>query len=129
MPSASFRANLPFEMDSKIQRAKDIICREADVVRGVAERLGDEFVRVADMLLALEGRLVTAGMGKAGQPELSARIEMSTRRGSCWRAECMFDLRDRVGSSGRYFPTTPSAALLKMMPTGFFLRSTTIAWL
>ena len=54
------------EMDAKIQRAKDIICVEADVVRGVAERLGDEFVRVAEMLLALEGRLVTAGMGKAG---------------------------------------------------------------
>ena len=53
-------------MDSRIQRAKDIICREAEVVRGVADRLDSEFTQVVDMLLELEGRVVTAGMGKAG---------------------------------------------------------------
>ena len=36
------------------------------MVRGVADRLGSEFTRVVDMLLQLEGRVVTAGMGKAG---------------------------------------------------------------
>ncbi len=53
-------------MDPRIQRARDIICGEAEVVRRVGDRLGDEFVQVVDMLLSLDGRVVTAGMGKAG---------------------------------------------------------------
>jgi arabinose-5-phosphate isomerase len=53
-------------MDPRIERAREVIAREADAVRQVAERLGDDFLRVADLVLELTGRVVTAGMGKAG---------------------------------------------------------------
>lgn len=35
-------------------------------MRQVGDRLGDDFLTVVDMILALSGRVVTAGMGKAG---------------------------------------------------------------
>jgi arabinose-5-phosphate isomerase len=53
-------------MDSRIARARDIIECEALAVRQVAERLDDGFARVVDRVLGLSGRVVTAGMGKAG---------------------------------------------------------------
>lgn len=53
-------------MDARIERARDILYQEAEAIRAVAERLGDEFVTVVDMVLHLDGRVVTAGMGKAG---------------------------------------------------------------
>jgi arabinose-5-phosphate isomerase len=53
-------------MDARLERARSILHQEADAIRGVATRLGAEFLTVADMILALEGRVVTAGMGKAG---------------------------------------------------------------
>jgi arabinose-5-phosphate isomerase len=53
-------------MDPRIERARDIVEREAAAVRQVAERIGPPFLRALDMILALRGRVVTAGMGKAG---------------------------------------------------------------
>jgi arabinose-5-phosphate isomerase len=53
-------------MDPRIERAREVIAREAEAVRQVAERLGDDFVRTIDLVLNLTGRVVTAGMGKAG---------------------------------------------------------------
>jgi arabinose-5-phosphate isomerase len=53
-------------MDPRIERAREIIAREADAVRQVAARIGQDFVHVVDLALRLEGRVVTAGMGKAG---------------------------------------------------------------
>ncbi|MGE3173268.1 MAG: SIS domain-containing protein [Planctomycetota bacterium] len=53
-------------MDPRIERAREVIAREAEAVQKVAERLGDEFTRVTDLVLELPGRVVTAGMGKAG---------------------------------------------------------------
>ncbi|MFO1054105.1 MAG: KpsF/GutQ family sugar-phosphate isomerase [Planctomycetota bacterium] len=53
-------------MDERIERARAIIQTEADAMRQVAERVGEDFVRTADAILALRGRVVTAGMGKAG---------------------------------------------------------------
>ena len=53
-------------MDPRIERAREIVEREADAVRQVAERLGAPFLSAIDMILALRGRVVTAGMGKAG---------------------------------------------------------------
>ncbi len=53
-------------MDPRIERARDIIEREAVAVRQVAERLGQPFLRTLDLILGLRGRVVTAGMGKAG---------------------------------------------------------------
>ena len=53
-------------MDPRIERAREVIAREAEAVRQVAERLGDDFVRTIELVLNLAGRVVTAGMGKAG---------------------------------------------------------------
>jgi arabinose-5-phosphate isomerase len=53
-------------MDQRIERARDIVEREAAAVRQVADRLGEPFLEALDMILALPGRVVTAGMGKAG---------------------------------------------------------------
>ena len=53
-------------MDPRIERARDIVEREAAAVRQVAERLGPTFVRATELILGLRGRVVTAGMGKAG---------------------------------------------------------------
>lgn len=49
-----------------IELAKLIINQEAEVVAQVAERVGEELVEVVGMMLELSGRVVTAGMGKAG---------------------------------------------------------------
>jgi arabinose-5-phosphate isomerase len=53
-------------MDPRIARARDIVEQEAAAVRQVAERFGQSFLKTLDMILALRGRVVTAGMGKAG---------------------------------------------------------------
>jgi arabinose-5-phosphate isomerase len=53
-------------MDDRIQRARAIIATEADALRQVAERVDGDFLRTVDAILSLEGRVVTAGMGKAG---------------------------------------------------------------
>ena len=53
-------------MDQRIQRAREIIAHEADAVQRVADRIGPDFCAVVDLVLARKGRVVTAGMGKAG---------------------------------------------------------------
>ena len=54
-------------MNPRLQRAREILDQEAAAVRSVGDRLGDDFLRVIDTILALRGRVVTAGMGKAGK--------------------------------------------------------------
>lgn len=53
-------------MDAKIARAKAIVQQEADAVRQVGERINNDFAKVVDQIVALPGRVVTSGMGKAG---------------------------------------------------------------
>lgn len=53
-------------MDPRIERARRIVECEAAAVRQVADGLGPTFVRALDMILELRGRVVTAGIGKAG---------------------------------------------------------------
>jgi arabinose-5-phosphate isomerase len=53
-------------MDPRIDRAREIIESEAQAVRQVARQLGEPFLRALDLILGLRGRVVTAGMGKAG---------------------------------------------------------------
>jgi arabinose-5-phosphate isomerase len=53
-------------MESRIELAQFIIRREADTICQVAERVGASFSEVVDLILGLKGRVVTAGMGKAG---------------------------------------------------------------
>ena len=53
-------------MDTRIERAREIIQLEAQAVSQVGERLGADFTAVVERILGLSGRVVTAGMGKAG---------------------------------------------------------------
>ncbi len=53
-------------MDPRIERARTIIETEAAAVSQLADRIGDEFLQAVDRILTLPGRVVTAGMGKAG---------------------------------------------------------------
>lgn len=53
-------------MDPRIERARQIVECEAAAVRQVADGLGAPFLRALDMVLGLQGRVVTTGMGKAG---------------------------------------------------------------
>ncbi len=53
-------------MDPLIERAREIIECEAAAVRQVGARLGPTFVRAVELILGRRGRVVTAGMGKAG---------------------------------------------------------------
>ncbi|HEU4420548.1 MAG TPA: KpsF/GutQ family sugar-phosphate isomerase [Planctomycetota bacterium] len=53
-------------MDPRIARAREIVEQEAAAVRQLAERFGQSFLQALDLILALRGRVVTAGMGKAG---------------------------------------------------------------
>jgi arabinose-5-phosphate isomerase len=53
-------------MDPRIERARGIVECEAKAIRQVAERIGPTFLQALDRMLALRGRVVTAGMGKAG---------------------------------------------------------------
>jgi len=53
-------------MDPRIERAREIVEREAKAIHQMAERLGPPFLQALDMILGLQGRVVTAGMGKAG---------------------------------------------------------------
>lgn len=53
-------------MDARIELGRQIIAQEAEVVAQVARRLGEDFSTVVGLILELPGRVVTAGMGKAG---------------------------------------------------------------
>jgi arabinose-5-phosphate isomerase len=53
-------------MDPRIERAREIVRAEAAAVRQVADRIDTAFLRVVDLVAQLAGRVVTAGMGKAG---------------------------------------------------------------
>jgi len=53
-------------MDPRIERARGIVECEAKAIHQVAERIGPAFLQALDRVLALRGRVVTAGMGKAG---------------------------------------------------------------
>ena len=53
-------------MDPRIERARVIVELEAQAVRQVADRLGPTFAAATDLILTRRGRVVTAGMGKAG---------------------------------------------------------------
>jgi arabinose-5-phosphate isomerase len=49
-----------------IVQAREILLGEAEAVRCQIEHLGDDFIRVVDMILVCSGRVVITGMGKSG---------------------------------------------------------------
>jgi len=53
-------------MDIDRDFAREVVRAEAEAVSGLADRIGGEFVEAADAIATCSGRVVTAGMGKAG---------------------------------------------------------------
>jgi len=52
--------------ETTLQRARKVLQIEAESILGLEERIGEEFVRLVDMVLALPGKLVVTGVGKSG---------------------------------------------------------------
>ncbi|NCN89638.1 MAG: KpsF/GutQ family sugar-phosphate isomerase [Gallionella sp.] len=46
--------------------ARRVITIEADAVRALAARIGDDFLRAIELILACQGRVIVSGMGKSG---------------------------------------------------------------
>ena len=51
--------------DQTLKRAREVLQIEADSILALRDRLGDEFVRLVEMILALEGKVVVTGVGKS----------------------------------------------------------------
>lgn len=51
---------------SVLERGKTVLLEEARAIAALAERLDDDFVRAAELLLECRGRVITTGVGKAG---------------------------------------------------------------
>ncbi len=51
---------------SSIDEAKRVLKLEADAVRALADRVGPEFDRAVEMVMACRGRVIVTGMGKSG---------------------------------------------------------------
>lgn len=49
-----------------LEEGRRVLRLEAEAVAGLAERLGDGFVRAADLIAACRGRVVVSGIGKSG---------------------------------------------------------------
>ena len=54
------------EQHELLPLARDILRQEARALDAVADRLGEEFARAVELILACTGRVVTTGMGKSG---------------------------------------------------------------
>lgn len=52
--------------EATLARARQVLRIEAEAIEGVAQRLGDEFVRAVALLLRREGRVIVSGVGKSG---------------------------------------------------------------
>lgn len=52
--------------ESVIEKGREILLQESMAISAVADRLGDEFARAVNIILACNGRVVTTGMGKSG---------------------------------------------------------------
>jgi arabinose-5-phosphate isomerase len=46
--------------------AREVLSIEAAAVQALAQRIGGDFMRVLDIILACEGRVIVSGMGKSG---------------------------------------------------------------
>lgn len=53
-------------IETIIQKAKEVVCKEADAVAGLIERIDGEFARAVEVISASSGRVILTGMGKSG---------------------------------------------------------------
>ncbi len=58
--------DVALDASALLQLARDVLDTEAEAVRQLAPRLGDEFLHACRLLLACRGRVVVLGMGKSG---------------------------------------------------------------
>jgi arabinose-5-phosphate isomerase len=49
-----------------LELARDVLTTEAGALETLARRIGDEFLRALNLILACEGRVIVSGMGKSG---------------------------------------------------------------
>lgn len=54
-------------MSSLINKAREVILKEADALKEMAGRLDESFDRAVDLLFNARGRVIIAGIGKSGQ--------------------------------------------------------------
>ena len=54
-------------MTSLINKARDVIIKEADAVKAMADRLNGNFEKAIDLLYNIKGRVIISGIGKSGQ--------------------------------------------------------------
>lgn len=54
-------------MISPIDKAREVILKEAEAVRTMAERLNGNFEKAVDLLYNIKGRVIISGIGKSGQ--------------------------------------------------------------
>ncbi|MGV3723561.1 MAG: KpsF/GutQ family sugar-phosphate isomerase [Actinomycetota bacterium] len=52
--------------DSLLAAGQEVLRLESDGILSLADRLGDSFVQVVELILAAEGRVVVTGIGKSG---------------------------------------------------------------
>lgn len=53
-------------IESIVQKAKEVICKEAEAVAGLMERIDGDFARTVEIIYATKGRVILTGMGKSG---------------------------------------------------------------
>jgi arabinose-5-phosphate isomerase len=58
--------SLPQKNQDGIATAKDVLLKEAEALKVVAENLGDDFTNAIHTLCDIKGRVVVTGMGKSG---------------------------------------------------------------
>ena len=49
-----------------IEKGKEVIRMEAEAIQALEERIGEEFQKAVDILLACKGRVIVTGLGKSG---------------------------------------------------------------
>lgn len=54
-------------MDPRLARAREVLNVEARAIERLRDRVGEPFLRAADLVRACEGHVVVTGMGKAGK--------------------------------------------------------------
>ncbi len=60
------RDYVPYEEFSQLRSAREILLRESEAIRVIADQLDDRFCRAVDLITTCTGRIIVTGIGKAG---------------------------------------------------------------
>lgn len=66
MSAQPSRDYVPYEEFAQLRAAREILQRESEAIRLIAEQLDDRFCAAVDAILACTGRVIVTGIGKAG---------------------------------------------------------------